>query len=83
MGTGKDVWEIIATVRDNDGDAAETARYFEIPLGLVRWPGCRQAVRLLLDELLAPAVARELRERGHDVLAIADHPGWAALSTPR
>ena len=39
MGTGKDVWEIIAAVRDNDGDAAETARYLEMPLGLVqaRW----------------------------------------------
>ena len=28
--------EIIAVVRDNDGDAAETARYLEIPLGLVQ-----------------------------------------------
>jgi len=36
VGTGKDVWEIIATVRDNDGDAAETARYLEMPLGLVQ-----------------------------------------------
>src|SRR6202044_3828841 len=35
-GTGKDVWEVIATVRDNDGDAAETARYLEMPLGLVQ-----------------------------------------------
>jgi hypothetical protein len=36
VGTGKDVWEVIATVRDNGGDAAETARYLEIPLGLVQ-----------------------------------------------
>ena len=36
MGTGKDVWEIIAAVRDNDGDAAETASYLELPLGLVQ-----------------------------------------------
>jgi len=36
VGTGKDVWEVIATVRDNDGDAAETARYLEIPVGLVQ-----------------------------------------------
>jgi uncharacterized protein (DUF433 family) len=36
VGTGKDVWEIIAAVRDNNGDAAETARYLEIPLGLVQ-----------------------------------------------
>jgi tetratricopeptide (TPR) repeat protein len=36
VGTGKDVWEVIATVRDNGGDAAEAARYLEIPLGLVQ-----------------------------------------------
>lgn len=36
VGTGKDVWEVIATVRDNSGDAAETGRYLEIPLGLVQ-----------------------------------------------
>jgi len=36
VGTGKDVWEIIAAVRDNDGDAGQTARYLEIPLGLVQ-----------------------------------------------
>jgi uncharacterized protein (DUF433 family) len=35
-GTGKDVWEIIAAVRDNGGDAAETARYLEMPLGLIQ-----------------------------------------------
>ena len=35
-GTGKDVWEVIATARDNDGDAAETARYLQVPLGLVQ-----------------------------------------------
>jgi predicted nuclease of predicted toxin-antitoxin system len=39
-------------------------------------------VRLLLDEVLSPAIARDLRERGHDVLAVAEHPGWAALSDP-
>lgn len=36
VGTGKDVWEVIAVVRDNGGDAAETARYLEMPLGLVQ-----------------------------------------------
>ncbi len=35
-GTGKDVWEVIATVRDNDGDLAAAARYLEMPLGLVQ-----------------------------------------------
>jgi uncharacterized protein (DUF433 family) len=36
VGTGKDVWEVIAVVRDNDGDATESARYLEIALGLVQ-----------------------------------------------
>jgi hypothetical protein len=36
VGTGKDIWEVIAVVRDNDGDAAEAARYLEMPLGLVQ-----------------------------------------------
>lgn len=36
IGTGKDVWEVIATVYDNDNDLARTAEYLHIPLGLVR-----------------------------------------------
>lgn len=36
LGTGKDVWEVITVVRDNDGDAAEAARYLELPLGLIQ-----------------------------------------------
>lgn len=36
VGTGKDIWEIIAVVRDNDGDAAEAALYLELPLGLIQ-----------------------------------------------
>lgn len=35
-GTGKDVWEVIATVRDNDNDLAEAAEYLHLPLGLVQ-----------------------------------------------
>ena len=35
-GTGKDVWEVIATVRDNNADLAAAARYLEMPLGLVQ-----------------------------------------------
>jgi predicted nuclease of predicted toxin-antitoxin system len=37
-------------------------------------------VRLLLDEMLAPAIARELSVRGHDVTAIAGDPDHEALS---
>jgi hypothetical protein len=35
LGTGLDVWEAIATIRDNDGDVAEAASYLEVPLGLL------------------------------------------------
>lgn len=34
-GTGKDVWEVISVVRDNDEDAAAAAIYLEISLDLV------------------------------------------------
>lgn len=36
VGTGSDVWEMIAAVRDNDGDVAETAELLEVPLGVVQ-----------------------------------------------
>ena len=36
-------------------------------------------MRLLLDEMLFPAIARELRARGHDVRAIQEHPEWQAF----
>jgi uncharacterized protein (DUF433 family) len=36
LGTGKDVWEVIGVVRDNGGDAAESARYLEVSLGLIQ-----------------------------------------------
>lgn len=35
VGTGSDVWEVIGTVRDNDGDVRESADYLQLPLGLV------------------------------------------------
>jgi uncharacterized protein (DUF433 family) len=36
VGKGLDVWEVIATVRDNDNDPEEAAAYLEIPVGLVQ-----------------------------------------------
>jgi predicted nuclease of predicted toxin-antitoxin system len=39
-------------------------------------------VRLLLDEMLSPAIARELTARGHDVESVAGHPEREALSDP-
>jgi hypothetical protein len=35
VGRGLDVWEVIATVRDNDGSIREAAGYLEVPVGLV------------------------------------------------
>ena len=34
-GRGLDVWEVIATVRDNNGSIAQAADYLQIPAGLV------------------------------------------------
>jgi uncharacterized protein (DUF433 family) len=36
VGTGLDVWEVIATVRDNGGDLEEAASYLGVPLALVQ-----------------------------------------------
>ena len=36
-------------------------------------------MRLLLDERLSPAIARELGTRGHDVQAIQEHPEWCSF----
>lgn len=35
VGRGLDVWEVIATVRDNDGSLTEAAVYLQVPVGLV------------------------------------------------
>ena len=35
VGSGLDVWEVIAVVRDNDGDEEEAAAYLEISVDLV------------------------------------------------
>jgi predicted nuclease of predicted toxin-antitoxin system len=39
-------------------------------------------VKLLLDEMFSPLVAAELRTRGHDVVAIKEHPECQATSDP-
>jgi predicted nuclease of predicted toxin-antitoxin system len=39
-------------------------------------------VKLLLDEMLSPAIAQRLRDHGHDVDAIKGHPLREALSDP-
>jgi predicted nuclease of predicted toxin-antitoxin system len=39
-------------------------------------------VKLLLDEMLSPAIARDLRAHGHDAEPVAGHPDREALSDP-
>ena len=39
-------------------------------------------MKLLLDEMLSPAIARKLRSRGHDVEAVAGNPDREALPDP-
>lgn len=41
---------------------------------MARGPGSRLGVRMLLDEHFSPEIARELRARGHDVVAVKEHP---------
>jgi hypothetical protein len=36
LGAGGDVWEVVATVRDNDGNIADAADYLETSPGLVQ-----------------------------------------------
>lgn len=43
-------------------------------------PSGAAAVKLLLDEMLSPAVAQQLRKRGHDVEAVKGNPLHEALS---
>ena len=37
-------------------------------------------MRLLLDEMLSPDIAAQLRSRGHDVQALAEYPSHPALT---
>jgi predicted nuclease of predicted toxin-antitoxin system len=39
-------------------------------------------VRLLLDEMFPPSVARALREAGHDVVAVQERPELVGLDDP-
>src|SRR4051795_280020 len=36
VGTGKDVWEVVSVVRENDGDVRAASGYLELPLGMAQ-----------------------------------------------
>ncbi len=40
----------------------------------------RPGARLLLDEMFSPAIAADLRQLGHDVIAVADRPDLRSKS---
>jgi hypothetical protein len=42
----------------------------------------RPAARLLLDEMFPPVIATKLRDRGHDVVVVADDPQLRAMTDP-
>jgi uncharacterized protein (DUF433 family) len=53
-GTGKDVWEVVATIRDSDNDLAATAEYLRTTLGVVQAAVTYYgAYRDEIDELIA------------------------------
>lgn len=69
VGTGSDVWEVIAVVRDNAGDVGETADYLGMSLGLVQAAvGYYGAHPAEIDEWIA-SNARETTEA---------HAAWLA-----
>ncbi|GAC1325229.1 MAG: hypothetical protein NVSMB25_23490 [Thermoleophilaceae bacterium] len=54
VASGKDVWEVIATVRDNDNDLPAASEYLRIPLGLIQAAVTYYgAYRDEIDELIA------------------------------
>lgn len=74
IGTGADVWEVIATVRDNDADVREAADYLQMSPGLVQAAvNYYGAYPQEIDERI------ELNERESDEAHAACLAGRAAL----
>jgi uncharacterized protein (DUF433 family) len=76
-GTGLDVWEAIATLRDNDGDERAAAAYLGISVGLVQAAlAYYGAFRDEIDEWIS------VNEREADAAHRAFLAGRAALGEP-
>lgn len=43
-------------------------------------PGCSPRVKLLVDEMYPPVIAEQLRERGHDAVAVVEVGGAAGMA---
>jgi len=72
-----------AAVRDNDGDAAETARYLEIPLGLVQ--AAISYYGAYREEIDKARLARRLegcRSQGAPVSPLGDNPQYPGTGIP-
>ena len=64
LGTGLDVWEVVATVKQNRGSVTAAGAYLELPVGAVRAvTRYYAAFRDEVDEMLARQAAAAERER--------------------
>jgi len=71
LGRGLDVWEVIATVGDNDGSLAHTADYLQVPAGLVEAAVAYYGeFRVEIDEEIARNESEY--ERGHAAVAAGE-----------
>ncbi len=71
VGRGLDVWEVIATVLDNDGSVTEAAAYLQIPTGLVQAAAAYYGE--YRDEIDAEIAANEAEyERGRGAAAAGE-----------
>jgi uncharacterized protein (DUF433 family) len=71
LGRGLDVWEVIATIGDNDGSLAHTADYLQVPAGLVEAAVAYYGeFRVEIDEEIARNESEY--ERGHAAVAAGE-----------
>ncbi|MHB8312006.1 MAG: hypothetical protein ACYDD0_01710 [Candidatus Dormibacteria bacterium] len=70
LGRGLDVWEVIATIRDNRGSMARAADYLQVPTGLVEAAAAYYGeYRVEIDEEIALNEAEYQRGRASALAA--------------